>query len=280
MKSLFIGLALASSLAASAQTTPAPTFTSACQNQRGGDGAVYWGDHNQSFERQKRFCETRDLTMSAPAGQPLTIDGGNNGGITVRGWDGPDVRIRATIQTWGASEQEAQAQAKAILITTTGNSLRATVPGTDLHGAVSFEVFVPRRTGLALRTHNGGIGLSELQGAIDFHAQNGGVSLAKLGGQVTGQTINGGLSINLSGPRWEGSGLDVATTNGGITWQVPANYSAQFFTSTTRGSIETKLPSKEPQGHSQYHEVNTSLGSGGQPVKAVTTNGSVIVKQG
>lgn len=275
MKSLFLGLALASSLAASAQTIPAPTFTSVCQSWKGG------GDGNQYAGHQKRFCETRDLTMSAPAGQPLTIDGGTNGGITVRGWDGPDVRIRATIQTWGASDQEAQAQAKAILITTTDNTLRATAPGTNQRGdAVSFEVFVPRRTGLALRTHNGGISLSELQGTIDFQAQNGGVALAKLGGQVTGQTINGGLSIRLSGPRWEGSGLDVATTNGGISWQVPAGYSAQFFTSTNRGGIETTLPSQKPQRPGEYQEVKASLGSGGQPVKAVTTNGSVVIKQG
>ncbi len=277
MKSLFLGLALASGLAATAQTTPAPTFTSTCQNS-GSGGTIYMGDRNQAFERQKRFCETRDLTMSAPKGQPLTVDGGNNGGITVRGWDGPGVRIRAKIQTWGASEQEAQAQAKAILITTTSNNLRAATPGNIQQGAVSFEVFVPRRTALALTTHNGGISLTGLQGAIDFHAQNGGVSLAELGGQVTGKTINGGLSIKLSGHQWEGSGLDVATINGGITWQIPANYSAQFFTSTNGGSIKTKLPVSKPKG--QYHEVRANLGSGGQEVKAITNNGSVMIKQG
>ncbi len=264
MKSVLIVLALASSLAATAQTISAPTFTSTC--------------HDQSSERQQSFCETRDLAMSAPTGQPLTIDGGNNGGITVRGWDGPDVRIRAKIQTWGASEQEAQAQAKATLITTTGNSLRATMPSTSQHGAVSFEVFVPRRTALVLSTNNGGISLAGLQGTIDFHAQNGGVSLAELGGQVTGKTINGGLSIKLNGQQWEGSGLDVATTNGGITWQVPANYSAQFFTSTNGGGIKTTLPVSKSNG--QYQEVKANLGSGGQAVKAITTNGSVTIKQG
>lgn len=277
MKSLLIGLALASSLAATAQTTPTPAFTSTCQNQ-GSGGAIYMGDRNQSFERQKSFCETRDLAMSAPAGQPLTIDGGTNGGIIVRGWDGPDVRIRAKIQTWGASEQEAQAQAKAILINTTGNSLRAAAPGNSQHGAVSFEVFVPRRMALALTTNNGGISLAGLQGTIDFYAHNGGVSLAELGGQIRGKSINGGLSIKLSGHQWEGAGLDVATTNGGITWQVPANYSAQFFTSTNGGSIKTTLPVSKLNG--QYHEVKANLGSGGQQVKAVTNNGSVLIKQG
>ncbi|MGI4833064.1 MAG: hypothetical protein ACRYFK_06330 [Janthinobacterium lividum] len=215
--------------------------------------------------------------MSAPTRQPLTIDGGNNGGISVRGWDGPDVRIRAKIQTWGSSEQEAQAQAKAILIATTGNSLRATAPG-DMHGAVSFEVFVPRRTALALTTHNGSVRLVEVQAAITFSVQNGSVSLTDLGGQVTGKTVNGSLSINLSGHQWQGQGLDVETTNGSIHWQVPTDYSAQLFTGTTNGGLRTTLPQSDPKGH--HHEVNTALGKGGPAVKAVTTNGSVVIKQG
>lgn len=260
MKSLLIALALTSSLAATAQT--APTFTSSCR-EMGSSGD------------QQRFCETRDLAMPAPAGQPLTIDGGKNGGVAVKGWDGTDVRIRATIQTWGSSSEQAQSRAKALSITATGSTLNAS--STD-HAAVSFEVFVPRRLAVAVTTNNGGISLRDLLGTITFHAQNGGVSLTDLGGQVSGNTTNGGLSIHLSGPHWEGAGLDVATTNGGITWRVPADYSAQFFTSTNGGSIHTSLPTSKPEGN--YREVKTTLGTGGQPVKAVTTNGGITIKQG
>lgn len=261
MKFLLVALALTSSLAATAQTT-APTFTSTCREM---------GDNGD----QKRFCETRDLTMPAPTGQPLTIDGGQNGGIAVKGWDGPDVRIRATIQAWGSSPEQAQTRAKEISINTSGNTLKASSTN---HAAVSFEVFVPRRTALALNTDNGGISIREMQGTISFHAQNGGVSLTDLGGQVSGNTTNGGLSIRLGGHQWSGSGLNVSTTNGGITWYVPADYSAQFFTSTSGGSIHTSLPTSKPEGN--YREVKTKLGTGGQPVKAVTTNGGITIKQG
>ncbi|AMR27635.1 hypothetical protein A0257_11365 [Hymenobacter psoromatis] len=261
MKFLFISLVLASSLAATAQTITAPAFISTCRQM--------------DDDNQQRFCETRDLTMPAPTGRPLNIDGGQNGGITVKGWDGVDVRIRATVQSWGSSQEQAQARAKALSISTAGNTLRAST--TD-HAAVSFEVFVPRRLALTLNTQNGGISLHELQGTITFHAQNGGVSLDKLGGQVAGNTTNGGLSIALSGRQWEGSGLDVATTNGGITWHLPASYSAQFFTSTNGGGIKTTLPMSKPKG--QYREVKASLGAGGQPVRAVTINGGITIEQG
>jgi hypothetical protein len=262
MKTLVLGLLLLSGLAATAQTTPAPAFTSGCSN----------GGSNH----QIRFCETRDLTMPAATGQPLTIDASTNGSISVKGWDGPDVRIRATVTAWASSEAEAKAHVAAIRISTTSAKLLAT-GGAD-NAAVSYEVFVPRRTGLALTTQNGSIHLAGVQSAITFSAQNGSVSLADLGGQVTGKAVNGSLSIRLSGSQWEGSGLDVETVNGSIKWEVPADYSAQLLTGTTNGSLKTTLPQIDPKGHK--HEIKTVLGKGGQPIKAITTNGSVVVRQG
>ncbi|MBJ6144300.1 DUF4097 family beta strand repeat-containing protein [Hymenobacter sp. BT559] len=263
MKSLALGLLLLSGLAATAQTVPAPTFTSTCQERNDG--------------RQKLFCETRDLTLPATAGQPLTIDASTNGSISVKGWDGPDVRMRAKVTAWADTEAEAKAQATAIRISTASNELVAKVPNGVERAAVSYEVFVPRRMALALTTQNGSIYLAGVQSAITFSAQNGSVSLANLGGQVTGKAVNGSLSIKLSGNQWQGSGLDVETVNGSIRWEVPADYSAQFSTSTTNGSLKTTLPQSDPK--SRKHEVNTALGKGGQPVKAVTTNGSVVVRQ-
>lgn len=262
MKALLTGLVLGSSVAASAQN--APTFSSTCP-ERDYDG------------HQERFCETRDLAMPAPTGQSLVIDGGTNGSVNVQGWDGADVRIRATVQTWGDTQAQAQARAKTISVSTTGNTLRA-MPINQPQSAVSFEVFVPRRTALALTTHNGSISLTGLQATVQFHAQNGGIALADLGGQVSGNTVNGALSIRLSGSHWQGNSLDVTSTNGSITWHLPATYSAQFFTSTGRGDIQTTLPVKEQNGH--YHEVDTTLNVGGQSVKAVTTNGDITIKQG
>jgi len=260
MKTLALGWLLLSGLAATAQT--APTFTSSC--------------YNGGSNHQIRFCETRDLTMPAATGQPLTIDAATNGSISVTGWDGSDVRVRATVTAWASSEAEAKTHVQAIRISTTGDKLAAT--GAAETAAVSYEVFVPRRMGLALTTQNGSIHLVGVQSAITFSAQNGSVSLADLGGQVTGKAVNGSLSIRLSGSQWQGSGLDVETVNGSIKWQVPADYSAQLFTSTTNGTIRTSLPQSDPKGHK--HEVNTALGKGGQSLKAVTTNGSVVVRQG
>lgn len=263
LRCLLLALA-AGPLAAAAQTAPA--FTSTCQNYPG---------HKSD---KQGFCETRDLTLRVPAGQTLTVSGGANGGIAVRGWDGPDVRVRATVQAWAPTEAAAQAQAKAIIISAADNSLQATAPS-DSQWAVNYEIFVPRQQALALNTTNGGISLADLRADVHFHTTNGGVALVNLGGQVVGQTVNGGLVIQLGGSGWTGQGLDVSTTNGGIVWNVPAGYSAQLFTSTDAGPIQAPLPVSKAAS-SEHRELNAHLGSGGTSLRATTRNGGVVVRQG
>lgn len=268
MKTLLSALAvLAASLGASAQTTTELKFETTCNNNS-------WGRGDKSMEQ---FCETRDLTMPAPNGQTLTVDGGPNGGITVRGWDGPNVRIRAKVQAWASTEAAAATRAHRISIATQGNTLRAADPEKDHDWSVSYEIFVPRTTALALNTTNGGIHIENVQAAIRFETTNGGVSLANLGGSVKGETTNGGLNIELTGSKWQGQGLDVSTTNGGIRWKLPRTYSARLVTSTNMGGIRTDLPVTKT---GMFHkEVEANLGQGGAVVKAVTTNGGISVDQ-
>jgi DUF4097 and DUF4098 domain-containing protein YvlB len=155
--------------------------------------------------------------------------------------------------------------------------LRASNPDKDHNWSVSYEIFVPRTTALALNTTNGGISIENVQAAIRFETTNGGVSLANLGGSVKGETTNGGLNISLNGSQWQGQGLDVSTTNGGIHWKLPRAYSARLFTSTNMGGIRTELPVTKT---GMFHkEVEASLGQGGAVVKAVTTNGGISVDQ-
>lgn len=257
---------LCATLSATAQTAE-PQFKITCDN--GGS----WG-HSKPM---KSFCETRDLTLSPPAGQPLHVNADPNGGITVHGWNGPDVRIRVKIQAWSDTEAEAAIRAKRITIATANNTVRATDPGSEKNWSVSYEIFVPRTTALALNTVNGGISLDNLSSTITFETTNGGVNLANLGGQVKGETTNGGVNITLTGSKWEGQGLDVATTNGGIHWKLPSTYSARFVTSTNMGGIHTSLPVTKS---GMFHKsVEASLGQGGATVKAVTTNGGIDVSQ-
>jgi hypothetical protein len=208
------------------------------------------------------------------------VDGGINGGASVKGWSRKDILVRSKIQTQADSDPEAQAIARQVHIMTSGGRIYADGPSTFHHQnwSASYEIFVPWHTDVDLKTHNGGIHLSDLNGHISFDALNGGVSLTRMAGMVDGHTTNGGLSIELAGARWEGGELNAETTNGGVKVSVPDGYSAQLETGTTNGHINVEFP-VTVQGDIRRH-LSVTLGSGGPRVRAVTTNGGVTIRRG
>jgi len=96
-----------------------------------------------------------------------------------------------------------------------------------------------------------------------------------LGGEVHGRTTNGGLTVELAGDRWDGSGMDVTTTNGGVKLDVPSNYSAHFETATVNGGMKVDFP-VTVQGR-LTKEMSFDVGQGGQTIKVTTTNGGVKI---
>jgi DUF4097 and DUF4098 domain-containing protein YvlB len=223
-------------------------------------------------------CDMREQTL-APAGGVLSIDGRQNGGVSLKGWDQNQILVRARVQTGATSAAEAEELAKQIRIETGGGKIFASGPESrrDYHWDVSYEVFVPRRSDLSLDTHNGGISISDVSGRIEFNAINGGVVLRRVGGNVSGGTTNGGLVVELAGDHWDGEALNVKTTNGGIVITIPENYSARLETGTVNGGLNIDFP-VTVQGRIT-RELAVNLGSGGATVRAMTTNGGVRIRR-
>lgn len=217
--------------------------------------------------------------MIAATGGTITVDGRKNGGVTVRGWDRNEIFVRAKVQTRANTDAEAQYLSGQIRIQTGGANIYAEGPetGDRQSWSVSFEVSVPRNSNLSLRAHNGGIGVSEVHGQIEFDTTNGGVSLRQLAGDVKGQTRNGGLSIELDGNGWEGQGMDVKTHNGGVNIEIPENYSARLETGTVNGRLRTDYPITL-LGEIK-RELSLDLGGGGRTIRALTTNGGVSIRR-
>lgn len=225
-----------------------------------------------------RHCEIKEQTLPA-TDSTIAVDGKVNGGISVQGWERNEILLRARIQTAGPSEPEAIELAKQVTIQTAGSNIFASGPTnrTDHWWSVSYEVFVPRRSNLSLKTHNGGISITDVNGRLEFSALNGGVNLQRVGGTVKGGTTNGGLNVELSGERWDGEVLDVSTTNGGVSMSIPENYSAHLETGTVNGRINIDFP-VTIQGDIT-RELAVNLGSGGPTIRAMTTNGGVRIRR-
>jgi hypothetical protein len=238
------------------------------------------GDNWSNGDRVS-FRELREMTV--PATGSLSVDGGRNGGIKVKGSQTSEIVVRACVQTWGTNDEAARAVANGITISTSG-TVKASAPSEENWG-VSYEILVPRSTDLNLKAHNGGIAISSVEGRIEFETMNGGVSLMDVAGDVTGRTTNGGVNVTLAGNSWKGSGLDVITTNGGVHLSMPETYAANIETGTTNGGFRSNIPAlnvttenlKGPDRHQRATRLNTALNGGGAPIRVITTNGGVSI---
>jgi len=219
-------------------------------------------------------CEIREITL--PSGGPLAVDSGTNGGIRVVGSDRSDVLVRARVHAWGDDEEAAREIASRVEILTDG-AIRSEGPpnGRRASWAVSYEILTPRSTDLALEASNGGITIEHVRGDVEFETTNGGVRLDDIGGNVRGSTTNGGLTIALTGDTWEGEGLDVHATNGGIRMRVPESYSARLEAGTVNGGVRIDFPATVQDRRGR--DVSTTLGEGGPLLKVRTVNGGVRI---
>lgn len=232
----------------------------------------------------ERHCEVREITLRATGGT-IEVDARPNGGVDVTGANRDDIHVRARVTARANTVERARELASKVEIDIDGLEVRASGPknrwddGDDReYWSVSFRVSVPRRSDLDLRSTNGGISIADVSGDIEFRTTNGGVDLDGLAGTVEGATTNGGLDISLAGDSWDGAGLDVRTTNGGINMRIPEDYSARLETGTTNGGLEIDFPITI-EGRINRSRLNIDLGSGGNPIRAVTTNGGVDIRK-
>lgn len=230
-----------------------------------------WGD-------RERYCEVREYVLAAPGA--IQVDAGRNGGIQVVGWDRNDVLVLARIQTNGDDDAAARAIAAGIDVRV-GQVIRADGPRSRRSNregwSVSYEIHVPRATRLALEASNGGIRLEGLSGDVEASTTNGGISVIGGAGRVRGETTNGGLQLDLTGGSWSGDGVDLRTTNGGVTIRVPEGYSARLETGTVNGGMDLDFP-VTVEGRVN-RTIRTTLGEGGPLIRAMTTNGGVSLKR-
>ena len=230
----------------------------------------HWGS-----DRLVRHCEMREQTMPASS---LDIDAGVNCGVSVKGWSGSHILVRAKVEA-AAPTKDGALELSGKVRLSNGSRVHADGPENvhDKWWAVNYEIFGPWKTDVSAKAHNGGVHIQDVRGRIRFEAVNGGVTLARLAGDVQGETTNGGLNIDLAGERWDGQGMDVSTTNGGVRLNVPEGYSAHVETATVNGGMHVDFP-VTVSGHIGK-SLSFDVGKGGAKIRAVTTNGGVRINK-
>jgi hypothetical protein len=255
--------------------------TLAAQSRRDSESDAEWLEHCRDGRYGNRWdghaCEVRAVPVSRGT-RSLSIDGASLGGVSVTGWDRDSIHVSARIVGMARTQAEAERAAKEVRLSADGGTIRASGRNDDDDDSrqiVSYDVYVPRHMDLDLRAHNGGLRVEGVTGRMSLETVNGGLSLDGTGGDVRARAQNGGVNVRLTGKHWEGTGLDAQTENGGVRLVVPEGYSARLETGTVNGGIRTDIPLTLSGNISRRFSL--TLGSGGAPVRATTTNGGVII---
>lgn len=226
-----------------------------------------------------RYCDVRVERLQPPAGA-VRVDPGSNGGVSFEGWDQSQVEVHARIEARAGSEADARALAERVRLTTAG-TIRAEGPARDddAYWHVSYVVYVPARSDLEATTQNGPVGVRGVAGSIRLETRNGPIALRDVGGDVHARAQNGPISVMLTGTTWQGTGLDAETRNGPISLTVPDGYNARLETGTVNGPFSTDLPLTVTLQGRLSGPFTATLGSGGPPIRVLTTNGPVSIKR-
>jgi hypothetical protein len=238
-------------------------------------------------ERRADFCEVREDTI--PNSNTIYLDARGNGGVTVRGWDRSETKMRARISVFDDNRDAAERLAKEIKITISNGRIRAEGPerersrrgrwNDDRYWQVAFELQVPRRADLTVDATNGGIDVEDVRGRVDAHTVNGGIALHDVGGDIRGETVNGGLHVELAGEKWDGPGLDLKTVNGGVDLRVPSGFSGELDARTSNGGIAIDFPITVKGLINSRRQITGTIGSGGPRLRLSAVNGGISISR-
>ncbi|MHC5084781.1 MAG: DUF4097 family beta strand repeat-containing protein [Planctomycetota bacterium] len=269
------------------------------------------GSYNAKFDRVVELSEVlgADSKLSAQT---------SNGSINVTGTEMELCTITATINARSFTVEEAQllAEQTDVRLEQTPEGLQTVIDRPKKKNresiSVQFEISVPRKTTLELRTSNGEIRVSSIEKAIDTQTSNGKIEITDVTGTVTAHTSNGRVSITqANAERFDlqtsngaitceaitgdmkastsngaidvkyasdaapATNIHLSTSNGGISVTTPKDYSAQVDASTSNSKIHTNIPItlKGQLGK----KVKGTIGKGEGRLYLKTSNGSINI---
>jgi hypothetical protein len=227
-----------------------------------------------------------------------------HGGITVRGTNRRDVLVITRPDADPISHRfDPDATGLRRLPQTAGfrvteENNRVTVSGDNPSRAMGFDIEVPRRANLVLKTVNGGdILVENVEGDLDVHNTNGGITLNSVAGSVTAVTTNGSVRATLTQVAAQ---KDMAFTslNGNVDVTLPPSTKANLRLRSDHGDVYSDFdvqlqPQPQPaptvqentRGDGRYRINRTrsvigTINGGGPEFELRTFNSNVYIRKG
>jgi hypothetical protein len=232
---------------------------------------------------------TAEESLTVPGNVPLNITPGKNGGVYVTGFDGSQFQVTA------CKAARSQAELQGIRAQFSGDQLTAT--GTEQGSSiVYFIVKAPRTATISVKTYNGPVNTSDLDGHLELRTQNGPIKIRQTSGDVqayaqngpidfSGDTgnvqlhaTNGPLHLVLAGTHWNGEGVQASTENGPVSLHLDEGYNSGVRVRTD-GHSPMSCEADVCRNARTFDEAGRSIvfGSGDPIIKVETHNGPVDI---
>ena len=170
-----------------------------------------------SFRAQQHEQEQREFPLTGIA--QLKITAGEEGGVTVRGWNRPDARLIVCRYAAAHTKADAARILRGVTVSHANGEVSASGPPIDINSAwwVNMTLYVPRKATLDIRATSGGVAIRNMGGSVTASATSGGISVAQSTGRYKISTRAGGITID----RVSGN-VEASSQKGAIALKLPA----------------------------------------------------------
>ncbi len=140
------------------------------------------------------YSFTDQASKAAKPGLPIHVTT-TRGGITIRAADTPEIQVTMTKSVSGNDEADAESRAKlySLLIeeSPAGYDVRPQLPaGRSRRVSLSLEVLVPRKSAVTVRTEDGHVRVSGVNGDLAIHSGDGNVEVREVTGKVRIEAVD------------------------------------------------------------------------------------------
>ena len=208
-----------------------------------------------------------------------------NGRITAEPSTGTQIEVRAERIAKATSDEAAKELLGRIEMREeiSGDKVRVEVRPPRMSGPAGHEfkwtVKVPRGIAVDLRTVNGGVRMTGLEGDIRARTTNGGIEgFDLIATGVDAAVTNGGVNIRLARAVTSGT-FDLEAVNGGVSIELPEDSRADISGRCVNGGVSVKNLPLEMVGEQNRRRLDAKLNGGGARITLDTVNGGVGISR-
>ncbi|MEM8960274.1 MAG: DUF4097 family beta strand repeat-containing protein [Acidobacteriota bacterium] len=226
------------------------------------------------------------------------------GSIFVQGYDGSDVIVegRNAAHEFDGHDDENESQrdgmrrlnTKSIAFAVEEKDNVVEVTSKSWNEDIRFDIKVPRRASLNLRTvNNGDVEVRDIEGELDLGNTNGDIAAYDISGSITAATTNGDVTVTMTKVT-ANKAMAFTTLNGDIDVTFPSNLKADLRMRSSYGDLLTdfdvqvsaappKIEREATGSRVQVkveNEVSAKVGGGGPEFTFKSFHGDVVVRKG